>query len=612
MLYNLYVDVIDSPIGISMKNLFLLAASLPAIASANVELEPQQVTANRIIESQISNSFIVSREDIEKVQASNLSDILSTLPGFQFTKQGGNANTQSFSMNGFRSNNILILLNGQRFSSATLGETTFNTIPADIIQRIEIVSNARSAIYGADALGGVINIITVPEANSVNSVQLALGNQRTNQFSTNLNKTIGNLSLNLSGFSEKTHGFDVKEGDENDSDGSERHSLALGSSYKLTQNQTLSANIQTNRGMVDFDKRFSSSPTASDYQQQAANLKWEYTSEKLGASVQAGQSSDKSWSYGNGTSRYEANAFVTENKTLETTLSYAPTKQQTLMLVADYREEDVSESDSDYDKDKGDVNGIGISHRFNTDTIGTEIGIRRDDATRFDENYSQSLSVEWYATQRLSVVASINTGFKAPSFNDLYYPSSGNPDLRPEESINRRVSAQYSVQSTEIEASYQYYHIENKIDWRPGDDGNWSPVNVDNVLLRTASISWKQFWSDALHTQLSYDWTHAIDLETHNILERQAPRNIKLSTAYNANGVNLGTLINYLSDSYDDERNNNELAAYAVVDLFASYDISSNFQVGARVNNALDREYQTAKGYPASELTYLIDGTFKF
>ena len=143
-----------------MKKLVLLTALLPLSSFAELELDTQKVTASKITENQLANSMIISREEIELLQASNLSEILTTLPGFQVTQQGGNANTQSFVMNGYRSDQVLILLNGQRFASATLGQTTFNTIPANIIQSIEIVSNARSAIYGSDAMGGVINITT--------------------------------------------------------------------------------------------------------------------------------------------------------------------------------------------------------------------------------------------------------------------------------------------------------------------------------------------------------------------------------------------------------------------------------------------------------------------
>jgi vitamin B12 transporter len=600
-----------------MKKLALLAAGLPAFVSANVELDTQQVTADRIVESQISNSLIISRDDIEKSQASNLNEVLLALPGFQFTQQGGNANTQSFSLNGFRSDNILILLNGQRFGSATLGTTTFNTVPADIIQRIEIVSNARSAIYGADALGGVINIVTVPAANAKNSVQLAVGNQRTNQLSTNLNANLGDLSINFSGFSEKTHGFDVQDDDESDSDGSERHTAVLGAQYNISKQQSLAANFSANRGSVDYDGR----SNERDFQQQAASVSWQYAGEDFGAKVQAGQSSDKSWNYGNGTSRADADGYITENKTLESTLRYAVTEQHSLLVVGDYREEDISQSDSEYDKKKGDVTGFGVSHRFTNTTFGTEIGIRRDDSTRFEENYSYSLSTEFIASQQLSITAAVNTGFKAPSFNDLYYPFvdygewgtyQGNTEVGPEKSLNRRIAVQYDNGASIIETSYQYSHIEDKIDWQDIGGGTNTPVNLDKVLIRSASASWKQFWSDAFNTQLSYDWTHAIDLESGKLLQRQAPRNIKASANYSANGINFGSLVNYLSESYDDDANTTTLAAYAVVDVFTSYDVSDNFQLGARINNALNREYQTADGYPASERTYLIDGTFKF
>jgi vitamin B12 transporter len=118
--------------GTTMKKLALITALLPLSSFASIELDAQKITASKISSETLSNGIIISREDIELLQASNLSEILNSLPGFQVTQQGGNANNQSFVMNGFRSDKILILLNGQRFGSATLGETTYNTIPSQL------------------------------------------------------------------------------------------------------------------------------------------------------------------------------------------------------------------------------------------------------------------------------------------------------------------------------------------------------------------------------------------------------------------------------------------------------------------------------------------------
>jgi vitamin B12 transporter len=603
-----------------MKKIVFLTALLPIISFAEVALDTQKVTANKITDTQVSNSTIISKEEIELLQASNLSEVLTQLPGFQVTQQGGNAHTQSFVMNGYRSDQVLILLNGQRFGSATLGQTTYNTIPANIIQRIEVVSNARSAIYGSDAMGGVINIVTNSDSSKSNNIRLALGNQQTSQFSTDLNKQIGDLSLHLSGFTEKTQGYDVLESNDTDNDGSERHTLGLDASYQVNNNNVISISNQNNRGSVDYDGR-TGNDRQRDYQQQVSNIGWQYSDDTYGITTNYGESYDKSWNYGNGVSRSDADGFITESKIIDITARAQVTDSQSVLLITDYREDDISKSDSEYEETEGSVNGLGISHSFSSKNVNTEIGIRRDDSTLFDENYSYSASGEWFMVQNLSLTAAINTGFKAPSFNDLYYPFvdygiygtyQGNQDLKPEESINRRIAIKYDNHLSSYEFSYQHSNVDDLIQWQDIGGGENKPVNVDQVLLRNTTFSWSQNWSNVFTSQLSYEWNHAVDLETHNLLQRQSARVAKLNLNYSHNIFSLGSNIRHLSESYDDADNDDLLAAYTLIDAHGSIAIASNFTVGLRLNNLTNKKYETAKGYPAQERTYLVNGTFTF
>jgi len=603
-----------------MKKIALFAALLPLCSVADIELDTQQVTAEKISEAVLSNSIIITREEIELLQASNLSEILTTLPGFQVTQQGGNANTQSFVMNGFRSNQILILLNGQRFGSATLGQTTYNTIPSNIIERIEIVSNARSAVYGSDALGGVINIVTTTDESEDNSIRLALGNQNTSQFSTDLNQRIGDLSIHLSAFTEKTQGFDVLSKNDPDNDGSERHALNFDTRYQINDQQKILLSSQNSRGTVDYDGS-SGIGRKRDYQQQVSSIGWDYSNNQLGLNANYNESFDKSWNYGHGTSRSKADGFITETKNLDITARAKLTDSQTLFLVSDYREEDISKSDSDYDKTNGDVNGLGLSHTFNSNFVNSEIGLRRDNSSRFDENYSYSASTQWIAIKKLSITAAINTGFKAPSFNDLYYPFTdygpwgsyaGNLDLTPEKSLNRRLALQYNDAHSTYKVSYQFSHIEDLIQWQDLGGGENKPVNVDQVLLRNTTLSWNQDWFEGFSSQLSYEWNHAIDLKSHRLLQRQSARIAKLNLNYISGQFSSGTSIRHLSESYDDAENTELLAAYTVFDVYGDLTIFSNLSMGLRINNLTNKDYQTAEGYPAQERTYLVNGTFTF
>lgn len=596
-----------------MKKLALISALIPlySVADTHLELEPQKVTADKIVEAKLSNSKVITREEIELLQASNLSEVLNTLSGFQVTQQGGNAQTQSFVMNGYRSDQVLILLNGQRFSSATLGQTTYNTIPANIIERIEIVSNARSAIYGSDALGGVINIITQSDEIQDNNFQIALGNQNTSQLSTNLNAHINDLALHLSAFTEKTQGYDVLKTNDPDNDGSERHSLALGLNYKINDAQAIKINTHNNRGIVDYDGR-SGTGRKRDYQQQVSNIGWKFSNNDLAIDSNYSQSYDKSWNYGNGKSRSSSQAFITENETLDLSVRSKLSDKQSLLLVSDYRKDNVGKSDAEYDKTTSSNTGLGLSHNYQSADINTELGIRHDNSSNFEDNTSYSASAQWLILPDLSITTAINTGFKAPSFNDLYYPTGGNKELKPEKSLNRRLAINYGNSNSIYEASYQHSHVDDLIQWKDSGGGIYKATNVNQALLRVTSLSWQENWSKTFNSKLSYDWNHSIDLNTHNLLQRQAARVAKLNLNYISSLFSLGSNVRYLSESYDNASNSTSLAAFTVVDIYGDVPIGNHFSIGLRVNNLTNREYETAANYTAQERTYLINGELTF
>jgi vitamin B12 transporter len=101
-------------------------------------------------------------------------------------------------------------------------------------------------------------------------------------------------------------------------------------------------------------------------------------------------------------------------------------------------------------------------------------------------------------------------------------------------------------------------------------------------------------------------------LKSHHLLQRQSARVTKLNLKYVKSIFSLGSDIRYLSESYDDAGNNDLLAAYTVVDVYGDYTISENFSIGLRFNNLLNKQYETAKSYPAQERAYLVNGTFNF
>jgi len=513
----------------------------------------------------------------------------------------------------------LVLVNGKRLGSATLGKVQFQHIPANIIDRIEIVSNARSSIFGADALGGVINIVTKQGAIKTNNVRAAIGNQNTSQLSTKISQTVNDLTIGVSAFTEKTKGYDVNRNNDNDRDGSERHSADIVAEYKINSNNTISAQIQQNRGTVDYDGaagKYAKQGLKNDFKQQVLGLDWNLQNGAFSSTLSFGKSSDRSWNYGAGTPRFKADAFVTERDSAEFTSLYAINKHHDLMFVADYRKEDISKSDKDYDKTESTTTGAGLSHRYSSEKLFTEAGVRYDDAQRYDAQTSYSASVGYALVSGLELTLARNTGFRAPSFNDLYFPesaySAGNPDLKPEKSENNRFAINYEYSEGSVEISYQESDVKNLIQWTKGSTGKWTPSNVNKAELKSAQLNWNGKITEQLSSTFGFEWLEAKDKKTGDLLARRSPRVFKAGVTYTEGKLSTSLNGRHVAEHYDNSGNTDKIAAYALYSAAATWTFNESFSSGLRINNLTNKTYESAKDYRGQGRVVLLSGQYNF
>jgi vitamin B12 transporter len=155
-----------------MSKLFWVAGLLPVAAIAapqtdtSTTAETMVVTASRFAEPEASILApvnIVTREEISRLQAKTVTEVMRTLPGVETISYGGHGQSASTAVRGGTSAQTLVLLDGVRVNAITSGGANLNDLPLNQVERIEYVRGARASIYGADAIGGVINIITRPD-----------------------------------------------------------------------------------------------------------------------------------------------------------------------------------------------------------------------------------------------------------------------------------------------------------------------------------------------------------------------------------------------------------------------------------------------------------------
>ncbi len=222
--------------------------------------ETMVVTANRFeqsIDSTLAPIVVVTKDDIQSTQAKSIEEVLRRLPGVQVASNGGYGQTASVYIRGTESDHALILVNGVRVSSATTGSTAIGSLPLNGVERIEYVRGPRTAVYGSDAIGGVINIITSYTGDET-ELWAEGGSDKYQKYAVSTANQIGeNGWIKASVNREKTDGFSATNENNSyfdpDDDGSEHTDLLLELGTKPTEELSFKWNTNYTEGDIEFD-----------------------------------------------------------------------------------------------------------------------------------------------------------------------------------------------------------------------------------------------------------------------------------------------------------------------------------------------------------------------
>ncbi len=246
----------------------LLSAASSAVANSNesaedANLEQIVVTANRSQQDlflSLSATQVIGQAEIEAIQPQNITELLNTVAGVTVANLGGAGQSASVFMRGTNGNHTLILVDGVRVGSATLGTTSFSSMSVGLIDRIEVVKGPRGALWGSDAIGGVIQIFTKKLQSGEGFVTVGLGSN--GYWKTEAAIGLGNESnsLTIAGALEETDGFNTTDypGQE-DKDGYDRQSFSLNGQSKLTEQYSLNLISRYEKGGAQYDNKYGGS-----------------------------------------------------------------------------------------------------------------------------------------------------------------------------------------------------------------------------------------------------------------------------------------------------------------------------------------------------------------
>lgn len=564
------------------------------------------VTANRrpeIASNSLAPNTVITQEDIERIQATTVAEVLTRVPGINVTNSGGVGKATSIFIRGTNSNQVLVLIDGVRHGSATLGSTAFQHLSVEQIERIEVVRGPRSSLYGSDSIGGVIQIFTKKGAKGFSpTLKLSAGTNDTFEGSVNFaggnDKTTYNLNLQR----ETTGGIDACNSttsgcfaDEPDRDGYDRQAVSLNLNHTFSDKLKGAFSFLRTEGDNDFDGGFQNQ---SEFVQQVLNAKLiGDVSDSLNLSFTVGQSRDESDNFLNGV--FTGN-FDTKRDTASFIADYSINANNKLLFGADWYDDQIS-SNTDF----------AVTSRYNTGVFGSysaqlnntqlDASIRFDDNEQFGSETTGGIAIGQRISSGLRVKASYGTAFNAPTFNQLYFPGFGNEDLEPEESENFELGFDGQLGKGKWEFNLFQNDIENLI-------AGFPVANINEARIQGLEAS---FTVDLAGYNLSTNFT-AQKPESRtgdnagNILANRPRRILNIDIDRKFGAFSLGSTIHAESERFSNAANTARLGGFATLDLRADYAVSKSWSLGLKIGNVLDKDYATNAGFNQDGVNGLI------
>ena len=596
-----------------------ITLGLPSMAHAEIaadaaDLDRIVVTGTRTevaIEDSLVPAQVIGREEIERSQARTLPELLRGRAGINLSNQGGPGKLTSVFMRGADSEHVLVLVDGVRIGSATAGLASFQDLPVDQIERIEIIRGPRSSLYGSEAIGGVIQIFTRKGGiGFAPHFRIGAGSHNLREASAGFSNRGERGWISAEGAYNQTDGINACRGsgtlfqgcytDEPDLDGYRNVSLSLRAGMNLSDALTVEGHFLNAEADNEYDSSSFGGNEAENLQRVAGGkLTWT-ASERVKLALQAGRADDKSDAYyRTGATRSYVNTFETRRDTASVQGDFTLTEAQVLTAGADWQQDRITSSTGFMVTERSnDAAYLEYQGRFGVHQL--QASVRHDDNEQFGGHATYGAGWGMAFGKGFRLNASYGTGFKAPSFNDLYYPGSESPGLQPEQSRSFNLGVSQYVDDW----NWTFNVFETRIDELivfvyPPPDYLGIGTNLDQARIRGAefTLGFKLAGFDVA-TQLSH-----IDPRNHSagyedkLLARRARSTARIDVDRSFGDFRVGLTGNGASHRYDDLANTIRLAGYGTLDLRLEYAFHPDWTLQARATNVFDRQYETIAWY---------------
>ncbi|HJV84605.1 MAG TPA: TonB-dependent receptor [Noviherbaspirillum sp.] len=615
------ISSIYRPAGTARRPLAMalaVAASTSAFGQAvqTKKLEPVVVTATRtpqIAGEVLSDNVVITSEEIAQSGQVSLVDMLQARRGIEISRNGGPGTNSSVFIRGTANNQNIVLVDGVRVGSATTGGASWAAIPLSQIDHVEIVYGPLSSLYGADAMGGVVQIFTRKgEGKPAPAISAGVGSYNTRNLEAGISgATAGERKFRyaLNAAHETSDGFSATKagafGFNPDKDGYTSDNASGQFSLELAKDQEIGLSLLHNHLNAQFDNsRIFDDRNVQTLDTIALHAKNRITSSWL-STVQLSQSDDKLASI----TASGRNFFDTR----QTGLSWqndVSIGKDVLQMVLERREEKADTSNAAVNRTRT-TNSVAAAYQLRRGAHLATASVRNDDSSQTGATTTGSLAYGYRMTNALRANASLGTSFRAPTFNELFFPGYGIASNRPEKGRDMEAGLYHDDGKSQFSAVYYHNRITDLLVTAfpcpvdPATHQFGCAYNVNKALLSGVTFGASTTLGNYLmHGSLDLQDPH--DETTGRQLARRARHHGTVGVDYHAGSVRAGSELVFASRRYDDAANRNVLGGYTLVNLHASYDFAPDWSLFGRWDNVFDKKYELVRNYATAGSSLFI------
>ena len=607
----------------------LLACIFPLSAVAQTpqpvsKLDNIVVTASRVaqLESEVVGDVsVIDRATLDKAGQSSVAELLSREHGIQISTNGGPQTPTSIFMRGTDSRHVLVLIDGVRINSSISNSVNFSALNTSQIERIEILRGAGSSLYGSEAIGGVINIITKKGQTDTPMAfwgEMGIGTHSLFKSSVGFSGQSNGLSYNLIGSMANSDGFrstnaNSDVGASRRADGYESNSVKADLGYAFSDLHRLDAHLFSsyiNGEFTGYTGQESSAIRQQAYGISSTNKFLSNWTSKLSANETR-------------ETRQGYNSFNVESSSYQTTLrNYAWQndvtlgQHQTVTALLEHNDERGKQAGFSSLSAKRHSNAGALIYSLNYGRHHAQTSLRHDRIAGHTSRTTGAVAYDFDITNRWTVGASYNTGFKMPTLYEDYVNQSAQlSTVSPETSKNVEARIAYTHDTGSVKLVAYQNRIKNLINWRFAGGPNGEYYNTNRAKIKGYSLMFDQQFDD-LTMWGSVDLTNPRDKETGNRLIRRAAQVYRLGADYRFTNLQVGAEYSWTAKRSDQDFRSSPaedvtLGSFSLVNLTAKYDFSKSVTATVRWDNVFNKRYEYAYGYNTPGSNVFVNLTWR-